>query len=687
MSAPTTGTGGGTMSAMDTGPGTARTAVTVFASVTVSLAGVAVSLWAVVAAAGSVVDSVASGAVVLAFTIVGAMVVSARPANRVGWLMLAGSLLWSVGNAATDLAYLGIVADPGRVPGASAEAVAGSAVRAAGWYVLTLAVPLVFPDGHLLGRRWRWLAWAATVVIVGGLVGPVVDPRANLTSMGSWHNPLAGAGWLSGVDDAAFLLSAPLSLLLLVGVVAQLIVRWRRGGPRERQQIGLLAAAAALTVAVAPVAFLTGVGWVFDVAVLPVPFAIGFAVLARGLYDLRTAANRTLLWLTLSAVVAGAYAVVIAGVGSLLHVRGAAWLPWAAAAVVAVAFAPLRDGLQRAVNRLTYGRWDEPYEVLAALGQRLEGSADVDRLLADVTAELAGLGLREVAIRDADGGLVAGQPGTDPDAVVVPLTAYGVRVGSLEHRRPEPPLRSRDARLLDDLAGHLGGVLHAHQLTADLQRARESLVLAREEERRRLRRDLHDGLGPALAGHLLRLDLLAGKVGPRSPVRSDVDALRADLRATVLEVRRVVEGLRPPALDELGLDGALEQVISRLGSGSGVVVDLRLGELPPLSAAVEVAVFRIVSEAVTNAVRHAAATCCTVEVTAAGRALRVTVTDDGTGIRDGGRPGHGLQTMRERAEELRGRLWVTAGPGGAGTTVAAEIPVAATVRNPVGGRR
>src|SRR4051812_19677085 len=147
MSAPTTGTGGGTMSAMDTGPGTARTAVTVFASVTVSLAGVAVSLWAVVAAAGSVVDSVASGAVVLAFTIVSAMVVSARPANRVGWLMLAGSLLWSVGNAATDLAYLGIVADPGRVPGASAEAVAGPAGRGGGWEGVPPPRPPRFPGG------------------------------------------------------------------------------------------------------------------------------------------------------------------------------------------------------------------------------------------------------------------------------------------------------------------------------------------------------------------------------------------------------------------------------------------------------------------------------------------------------------------------------------------------------------
>ena len=280
-----------------------------------------------------------------------------------------------------------------------------------------------------------------------------------------------------------------------------------------RQQLALLAVAATLTLVGIPVAFVTGLGWVFSLAVLPLPFAIGFAVLARGLYDLRTAVNRTLVWLTLSAVVAGAYALVIIGVGTLLHVPGAAWLPWVAAGAVAVAFAPLRDGLQRAVNRLTYGRWDQPYDVLADLGQRLEASTDVDLLLTDVVGELRLLGLREISVADADGRFLAGEP-SGPEAVVVPLTAYGRSVGVLRYRQPASPLRPRDLRLLDDLAGHLGGVLHAHELSRDLQRALEAQVLAREEERRRLRRDLHDGLGPALAGHLLRLDVLAAKLPP-----------------------------------------------------------------------------------------------------------------------------------------------------------------------------
>jgi signal transduction histidine kinase len=155
--------------------------------------------------------------------------------------------------------------------------------------------------------------------------------------------------------------------------------------------------------------------------------------------------------------------------------------------------------------------------------------------------------------------------------------------------------------------------------------------------------------------------------------------LRNDLRATVLEVRRVVEGLRPPALDELGLPAALAQAVARLTAGSGVALDLRAGDLPPLSAAVEVAAYRIVAEAVTNVVRHAGATTCGVTLETAGPRLRITVRDDGCGLdpaTDGA--GNGLLTMRERAAELRGRFRVTGGPG---TTVIAELPLPAETRS------
>jgi signal transduction histidine kinase len=311
--------------------------------------------------------------------------------------------------------------------------------------------------------------------------------------------------------------------------------------------------------------------------------------------------------------------------------------------------------------------------VLAALGQHLEASADVDRLLTDVVDELEStLGLRQVSVTADDGTVLAGSASGGVDAV--PLVAYGRPVGSLHFTTPTP-LRPADRRLLDDLAGHLAGLLHARRLSGDLQRARERLVQAREEERRRLRRDLHDGLGPALAGHVLRADLAAHAFASGSPERASLEALRDDLRTTVAEVRRLVEGLRPPALDEMGLATALAQTIDRLTVGSGTACELELASLPPLSAAAEVAAYRIVTEAVTNVVRHGRAPHCRVAVDADERCLRLAVIDDGLGISSSAPRGHGLDTMRERAEELGGSFTVGRSPHG-GTEVRAELPLA-----------
>ncbi|MDQ1709151.1 MAG: hypothetical protein QOG49_536, partial [Frankiaceae bacterium] len=428
----------GTMAGMER-PAKARvTDAAIAAAVTVALGGVGVSFWASVAAHRSVAGTTFNAAVVVAFTTVGAVIAAARPGNRVGWLMLSGGVAWSGGSALVDVAHHGIVDSPGSVAGASAYAVVGSACRSVGWYLETLAVPMYFPDGRLAGRRYRWLGPALLVVLATAVLDPLTDTQADLTNFGSWHNPIAPSGSARVISLVAFLGHIPFGIVATVAVVAGLVSRWRRGDALQRQQLTLFAGAAALTLAAVPIAFGLGAGsWIFGAAAFPLPVAIGFAVLARGLYDLRTAANRTLVWLTLSAVVAGTYALVIAGVARLLDVdRRMTSLPWIAAAVIAVSFAPLRDSLQRAVNRITYGRWDEPYDVLAALGTRLEGTADVDRLLRDVVAELHELGLRDVVICDARGSVVAGDPvvnGTDDGQIA--LTAYGESVGALRYRQ------------------------------------------------------------------------------------------------------------------------------------------------------------------------------------------------------------------------------------------------------------
>jgi len=254
------------------------------------------------------------------------------------------------------------------------------------------------------------------------------------------------------------------------------------------------------------------------------------------------------------------------------------------------------------------------------------------------------------------------------------LTAYGVRVGVLRWSRRR--LRDADRVLLSDLAGQVGSLVHAAGLLREVRAAQERLVLAREDERRRLRRDLHDGLGPALAGLALQVDTLRNRLGPSAD--EGLLTLRSGITATIADVRRIVEGLRPPALDELGLAGALTLLADRLArSGPVKVVVVETG-LPRLPAAVEVAAYRIVQEALTNAVRHAGASTARVELALHHDGLCVRVQDDGTGVLRPRPEGNGLTTMRERAEEIGGSFDIRPEPG-VGTTVSVRLPSGAEV--------
>jgi signal transduction histidine kinase len=230
-----------------------------------------------------------------------------------------------------------------------------------------------------------------------------------------------------------------------------------------------------------------------------------------------------------------------------------------------------------------------------------------------------------------------------------------------------------DRRLLADLARHAGVAVHAVGLTLALQRSRAAMVTAREEERRRLRRDLHDGLGPALAGVTLGLHA-AGELVQRDPDRAvaQLQTLQAQVEEAVRDIRRLVYGLRPPALDELGLVRAVQREAARFEGRLAFAFDLPADGLGVLPAAVEAAAYRITCEALTNVARHADAQTCQVRMTRA-EGLEVEIRDDGRGI-SGPRPvGVGLNAMRERAEELGGTFMVDS--AGAGTRVLARLPI------------
>jgi signal transduction histidine kinase len=429
---------------------------------------------------------------------------------------------------------------------------------------------------------------------------------------------------------------------------------------------------------------------------LLIPLAFGFAVLRYRLWDIDVLINRTLVYGLLTACVVGLYILVVALLGRLLSQLGNLFISLLATGLVAVLFQPLRERLQRFVNRLMFGERDDPYRILLRLGSRLEATLSTDSVLPTIVETVAqALKLPYAAItwrQEASSGepVVAASYGTmgERQALVrVPLVYRQEQVGELwlAPRSPGEDLTLADRRLLHDLAHQVGVAVHAMRLTADLQRlthdlqhSRERLVASREEERRRLRRDLHDGLGPRLAGLLLKLETARNRLAHDPLAETLLSDLIARTQEAVADIRRLVYALRPPALDELGLIPALqEQVLQYSDQGSPEVhISLEAPEhLPPLPAAVEVAIFRIVQEALTNVVRHAHASQCVVRLALHEheRLLELEIEDNGCGLAPVRSTGVGLASMRERAEELGGTCEVRQGPTG-GTRVYVKLP-------------
>jgi signal transduction histidine kinase len=333
-----------------------------------------------------------------------------------------------------------------------------------------------------------------------------------------------------------------------------------------------------------------------------------------------------------------------------------------------------------------YGERDDPYRVLSQLGQRLEATLAPNAVLpviVQTVTEALKLPYAAITLKQDDGFTIAASAGSPvADPLALPLLYQNEPVGQLllSPRGSGETFSPTDRRLLDDLARQAGIAAHAVRLTTDLQRERERLVTAREEERRRIRRDLHDGLGPALAG----LNLQAGQLRrliPRDPNAADalLVELQAEIRAAVADIRRLVNDLRPPTLDELGLVGAIRARAAQYDQAGDpgdatlhVLVDAP-EPLPPLPAAVEVAVYRIVQEALTNVVRHAQAHTCVIRLALAD-GLRLAIADDGVGLPVKYSAGMGLRSMRERAVELGGTCTIGTAPEG-GTQVLIHLPL------------
>ena len=354
----------------------------------------------------------------------------------------------------------------------------------------------------------------------------------------------------------------------------------------------------------------------------------------------------------------------------------------ALAVVLVLVVELLGTRLHRFVDWLLYGERHDPAAVSVRLSQALE-DVDDDHALEALVGALAGtLRLTYVAavlhVDGQDATVVSvGQP--SESATAFPVRHAGTPLGELRAARRGQPLDQRDHRLLRAAAAQIGLVLHAAALARDLRGARESLLLSVEDERRRLRRDIHDGVGPTLAGIALGVES-AGRAVRHDPDRATalLAEVRTDVTALVDDVRRVVDGLRPPLLDEIGLVAALEQLALSFDARGSCRVEVRADPLPPLPAAVEVAAWHIGAEAMTNVARHAAATHARVHLEVRESALELRVVDDGRGGACDEPRGTGLSSMQHRADEVGGSLAVVSGADG--TTVTAVLPVPGEVR-------
>jgi signal transduction histidine kinase len=534
----------------------------------------------------------------------------------------------------------------------------------------------LFPDGRFIPRWTRALAVVLVVLpLAAQSFGPLIVP-----------DPFSFLLWIGFLGS---------------GVIAQ-IYRYRRvASPVQRQQtkwvvfgataMSLGVVGASLLGEIAPVRdpsgdqqvlyeLISGIIAVFSLLLFP--FSIGIAILRYRLWDIDIVINRTLVYGALSASVAGIYVLVVGALGALFQARGDLAISLLATALIALLVQPLRERLQRGVNRLMYGERDEPYAVLARLGQRLEAtlaSGAVLPTIVETVAQALKLPYAAIAVPGNGAPTVIAYGTPVPAPLTLPLIYGTETVGQFlfAPRTPGETISPADRRLLDDLARQAGIAVHALRLTRDLQQSRQRLVTTREEERRRLRRDLHDGLGPMLAGFTLKVAAIRNLLA-RDQAAADalLTELGAEIEAAVGDIRRLVYDLRPPALDELGLVGAIRaraiQYSANTTGGLQVRVEVP-SDLPPLPAAVEVAAYRIAEEALANVVRHAQARTCVVRLSL-DDALRLEICDDGIGLPTARHMGVGLLSLHERAAELGGSCVVEPVPTD-GTRVRARLPL------------
>jgi signal transduction histidine kinase len=654
----------------------------------------------------------------LGYSTVGALIASRRPDNPIGWIFC----VMAVGFAGTmfsqEYAVRGIAAAPHSLPavdwiGYQAE-----------WLLLLGTAPIIlvfllFPSGTVQSARWRIVVWLALASFalgsLGGLLQPATDNGINdrYPNLGFLVPNPFGVPGLKTVTGIALAVAAYGSLMAGFVSVVALALRARRARGEERQQLKWLAytaAAAAATFLFWPLAGITGnlnlfgdLFWTSITAILclGIPIASGIAILKYRLYDLDIVVKKTVVFGLLAAFITLVYVVVVGGVGAIVGSHSNSALTFAAAAIVAVAFQPLRTRARRVADRVVYGKRATPYEVLSDFSERAAGTYSTDDVLPRMVQILAtgtgaaeahvwlrvGSELRPAASWPADGAQSSVRiAGDELPAFPGGEHAFEVRHGSellgaiTVAMPPSEPLRPDQEKLLNDVASQTALVLRNVRLIEELRESRRRIVAAQDSERRKLERNIHDGAQQQLVGLAVKLRLLDAAIAKDPEAARGMAAqLQAEAGDALENLRDLARGIYPPLLADQGLVAALESQARKAplpvtveANGSG-----RYGQ------EVEAAVYFCCLEALQNVAKYAGASHASVRLRSADAQLEFQVTDDGRGFDPGETSfGTGLQGMSDRLDAVGGTIEVRASRG-QGTVITGRVPVGPPERDPL----
>jgi signal transduction histidine kinase len=623
--------------------------------------------------------------IVLAFPVVGFVVLQKRPRNTLGWLMLAMGLPAAL--PFQDYAEYALVKG---LPGASV----GLALSEPTWVPfigISGFLLLLFPDGHLPTPRWRWFGWLcgiglvvlSLVVLFGsGTFGDIGHPEIQ-NPWGLHVLDLLG-GWIYVTT-----IVAP---LVVVGGAVAVFRRLRRAtDPVERQQLRWLAWAAVLIAGAYVFAFIPELifgseqsNWNDVFATLAVasfvliPITIGIAILRYRLYDIDVVIRKTVVFAVLAVFIAVVYVGIVAGISVFVSTLSSTVASAIAAAVVALAIQPVRGWAQRTADRIVYGKRATPYEVLTEFGENLAetyGADDVLDRLARVLGEGVGAERARVWLgTDGTRRVVAAWPedAAGDDDLIEPVRHQGEVLGALSVTMPaNDQIDEPRTELVSGLAAQAGLVLRNVGLVADLRESRRRLVAAQDVERRKLERNIHDGAQQQLVALTVKLRL-ARSVLEKDPARVDgmLEQLAGETQRALEDLRDLARGIYPPLLADKGLGAALDAQARR----SPVPVIVEADGVGRYAPEIEAAVYFSCLEAMQNVAKYAAASAATVSLREAPGRLEFRVHDDGVGFDAGATSyGTGLQGIADRLAALGGTLAVSSAPGN-GTALTGSLP-------------